>query len=66
MLLLLPILKSSSDDGKFIGTNVLNERFKDLITFEQSYPNQVLKKILSTLKFGKQTMTFVKVGNMLM
>ena len=43
-----------SDDGKFIGTNVLNEAFLERfpITFEQSYPKpSVEEKILiSTLK----------------
>ena len=35
-----------SDDGKFIGTNVLNEAFLERfpITFEQSYPKPVLRK----------------------
>ena len=39
-----------SDDGRFIGTNVMNEAFLERfkITFEQEYPNQsVEKKILS-------------------
>ena len=38
-----------SDDGKFIGTNVMNEAFLDrfAVTFEQSYPNtSIEKKIL--------------------
>ncbi len=43
-----------SEDGKFIGTNILNEAFLERfpVTFEQSYPNaRVEKKILNnTLK----------------
>ena len=43
-----------SEDGKFIGTNVLNEAFLERfpVTFEQSYPqSKVEKKILiNTLK----------------
>ena len=45
-----------SDDGRFIGTNVLNEAFLERfpVTFEQSYPkpnveNKILEKIASTL-----------------
>ena len=43
-----------SDDGRFIGTNILNEAFLDRfpITFEQNYPNastekKIVAKILS-------------------
>ena len=54
-----------SDDGKFIGTNVLNEAFLERfpITFEQSYPKpSVEEKILnSTLKSaGKSDKDFCK------
>tara|TARA_B100000029_G_scaffold303812_1_gene296629 strand:+ start:1623 stop:2723 length:1101 start_codon:yes stop_codon:yes gene_type:complete len=41
-----------SDDGRFIGTNVLNEAFLERfpVTFEQSYPNpRTEEKILSLL-----------------
>lgn len=41
-----------SDDGRFIGTNVLNEAFLDRfpLTFEQSYPsNKVEHKILTAI-----------------
>ena len=54
-----------SDDGKFIGTNVLNEAFLERfpITFEQSYPKpSVEEKILiNTLKnSGKSDQEFCK------
>ena len=53
-----------SEDGKFIGTNVLNEAFLERfpVTFEQSYPQgKVEKKILTnTLKAaGKSDVKFV-------
>jgi len=53
-----------SEDGKFIGTNVLNEAFLERfpVTFEQSYPqSKVEKKILTnTLKAaGKSDIKFV-------
>ena len=53
-----------SDDGKFIGTNVLNEAFLERfpVTFEQSYPSVAIeKKILNnTLKAsGKSDAKFV-------
>ena len=52
-----------SDDGRFIGTNVLNEAFLERfkITFEQEYPSQnVEKKILSNhLQFLKTKLTDV-------
>jgi len=53
-----------SEDGKFIGTNVLNEAFLERfpITFEQTYPSsKIEKKILSnTLKAaGKKDDKFV-------
>jgi MoxR-like ATPase len=53
-----------SDDGKFIGTNVLNEAFLERfpITFEQKYPSvSIEKKILNnTLKsYGKSDAKFV-------
>ena len=48
-----------SEDGKFIGTNVLNEAFLERfpVTFEQSYPqSKVEKKILTnTLKAAGKT-----------
>jgi len=48
-----------SEDGKFIGTNVLNEAFLERfpITFEQSYPStKIEKKILTnTLKAAGKT-----------
>ena len=45
MLLLRNTKGQGSDDGKFIGTNVLNEAFleKDLLA-EQSYPEKDLRK----------------------
>ena len=54
-----------SDDGKFIGTNVLNEAFLERfpITFEQSYPSaKIEEKILvKTLeKAGKKDADFCK------
>jgi len=54
-----------SDDGKFIGTNVLNEAFLERfpITFEQSYPSaKIEEKILvKTLeKAGKKDAEFCK------
>ena len=53
-----------SDDGKFIGTNVLNEAFFERfpVTFEQKYPSVAIeKKILNnTLKAsGKSDVKFV-------
>ena len=53
-----------SEDGKFIGTNVLNEAFLERfpITFEQKYPSVgIEKKILNnTLKsYGKSDAKFV-------
>ena len=48
-----------SEDGKFIGTNVLNEAFLERfpITFEQSYPSKRLKKryLTNTLKAAGKT-----------
>jgi len=54
-----------SDDGKFIGTNVLNEAFLERfpITFEQSYPKpSVEEKILvqTLAKSGKKDQDFCK------
>jgi len=50
-----------SDDGRFIGTNVLNEAFLERfpVTFEQEYPTasvetNILKKICSDEKFCKR------------
>ena len=53
-----------SEDGKFIGTNVLNEAFLERfpVTFEQKYPSaNIEKKILNnTLKsYGKSDVKFV-------
>jgi MoxR-like ATPase len=53
-----------SEDGKFIGTNILNEAFLERfpVTFEQKYPTQKIeKKILSnTLKAaGKSDEKFI-------
>ncbi len=54
-----------SDDGKFIGTNVLNEAFLERfpITFEQTYPKpSVEEKILvqTLAKSGKKDQDFCK------
>ena len=54
-----------SDDGRFIGTNVMNEAFLERfkITFEQEYPSQVVeKKILTKVlaSFGLQDDEFVE------
>ena len=53
-----------SEDGKFIGTNILNEAFLERfpVTFEQKYPSvSIEKKILNnTLKLsGKSDVKFV-------
>src|SRR5210317_856508 len=54
-----------SDDGKFIGTNVLNEAFLERfpITFEQSYPKPAVEEkiLIQTLKkSGKSDNDFCK------
>ena len=54
-----------SDDGKFIGTNVLNEAFLERfpITFEQSYPKPAVEEkiLVNTLKSaGKSDKDFCK------
>ena len=54
-----------SDDGRFIGTNVMNEAFLERfkITFEQEYPTQVVeKKILTKVlnSFGLEDSVFVE------
>ena len=54
-----------SDDGKFIGTNVLNEAFLERfpITFEQSYPKPTVEEkiLVQTLaKSGKKDADFCK------
>jgi hypothetical protein len=54
-----------SDDGRFIGTNVMNEAFLERfkITFEQEYPSQAVeKKILTKVlaSFGLEDDTFVE------
>ena len=53
-----------SEDGKFIGTNVLNEAFLERfpVTFEQKYPSvKIENKILNnTLKsYGKSDVKFI-------
>ena len=52
-----------SDDGRFIGTNVLNEAFLERfpVTFEQSYPspsveNKILEKIAATVSYTHLTL----------
>lgn len=54
-----------SDDGRFIGTNILNEAFLErfTLTFEQSYPDEkietkILKNVLSEL--GLEDSNFVE------
>jgi hypothetical protein len=44
-----------SDDGKFIGTNVLNEAFLErfAITFEQAYPNPATEKKILLNNFSQ-------------
>ena len=54
-----------SDDGRFIGTNILNEAFIErfAVTFEQSYPSPVVEqKILEgiALDLGVEDRTFCK------
>lgn len=54
-----------SDDGRFIGTNILNEAFIErfAVTFEQSYPTpSIEQKILEaiSLELGMDDMTFCK------
>ena len=54
-----------SDDGRFIGTNILNEAFLDRfpITFEQDYPSpSIEKKIISKIlaNFEVQDEKFVE------
>ena len=55
-----------SDDGRFIGTNVLNEAFLErfALTFEQEYPSEsVEQKILTALDIqlnGKTNKTFIE------
>ena len=57
-----------SDDGRFIGTNVLNEAFLErfALTFEQEYPSETVEqKILTALDIqlnGKTNETFI--GNL--
>ena len=53
-----------SEDGKFIGTNVLNEAFLERfpVTFEQKYPTTATEKkiLVNTLKsYGKSDVIFV-------
>ena len=44
-----------SDDGRFIGTNVLNEAFLERfsITMEQEYPSNAIEKKILTKEFGR-------------
>ena len=54
-----------SDDGRFIGTNVLNEAFLERfpVTFEQSYPHPKVEERLLTLhaeSVGVKDLSFVK------
>mgnify|MGYP000226203233 CR=1 FL=1 len=54
-----------SDDGRFVGTNVMNEAFLERfkITFEQEYPTQTVeKKILTKVlgSYGLEEPTFVE------
>ena len=53
-----------SEDGKFIGTNVLNEAFLERfpVTFEQKYPTVATEKkiLVNTLKsYGKSDVKFI-------
>ena len=54
-----------SDDGKFIGTNVLNEAFLERfpITFEQKYPSASIEEkilVITLAKSGKKDKDFCK------
>ena len=44
-----------SDDGRFIGTNILNEAFLERfsITMEQEYPTNAIEKKILTKEFGR-------------
>ena len=44
-----------ADDGKFIGTNILNEAFLERfpVTIEQSYPTAAMEKKILNNEFGK-------------
>ena len=44
-----------ADDGKFIGTNILNEAFLERfpVTIEQSYPTSAMEKKILNNEFGK-------------
>ena len=44
-----------SDDGRFIGTNVLNEAFLERfsITMEQEYPSNAIEKKILVKEFDK-------------
>ena len=54
---------SKYEDGKFIGTNILNEASQGAITVEQSYPTNKISKILLNVIFEKvlqKTLTQVR------
>ena len=48
-----------SDDGRFIGTNVLNEAFLERfpVTIEQSYPTSAMEKKILNNEMGKHDLT---------
>ena len=48
-----------SDDGRFIGTNVLNEAFLERfpVTIEQSYPTSAMEKKILNNELGKHDLT---------
>lgn len=50
-----------SDDGKFIGTNVMNEAFLERfsITFEQEYPPKTAERKILLPFLGKENMSFI-------
>lgn len=50
-----------SDDGKFIGTNVMNEAFLERfsITFEQEYPQKTSERRILLPYLGKENIDFI-------
>lgn len=50
-----------SDDGKFIGTNIMNEAFLERfsITFEQEYPAESIEMVILTNILGKNYSKFI-------